>query len=836
MTTTDGGLHTLTYQIDPDALGELTLYPLTSSFRSAWDHFEKTVRRRSNRWDITPRYSNLATALTAVTGQPIRLFPAKDLSRTQKSAGADSLLVTTEPIDPWLLTTAVRTFERLSLDNDNADTLAEHLTGLTPEITNLSEYVDYSDGRVSAPGWIYRIAQWNLAAKIAEQPLLIDGHLPIRLRLDSEANLVAWNDPISRTWSNGPRHATVYLDTSIVTLPGATHLYLRIDAHLARMPHTWWNVKTAWIAPHDDRQPLLRLPVRGPWLAKNQPNPIYRDHVIDILHACQLNPLPPLPDAPVTEPTPVRLIGNPSTHPIGKAPGARFLFQTQQQLQQRLGLPEPVYRRTKITTRTAATGFVPPNKIDQAISASGAAGIRIVCLYGDQTTRHRMIDTLSTYANTDTNPLVGAADDTPIALTPRLSVVFHYNPHLVAHGDHPRDLDELTCLNGEDNEAVINWVETSWHGSTVEHDAKPTLRTEFGKRGIVAQFLNANYTPKRSRRRKDGTIPPAEDHPAQSALRDLFRQAGVIDDRLAAATTTDRNAPLTRPTTLVGVHIRQHTPRRTNGIKEPNRLVVQMVAIHATPRTDEPWHVEMYDDTEGWISYRQANARYYASAIGNADLNRTHDKAPLVREYVDQALSALPQTVPLVIFADAEACQGIWPGLTHPRFGGAAVPGSTSGHPDLAVVRCASETRTLRPSHQDHTRRVTDPHKPDLPRVELYEHEENGIQSWLLAQPSRIHRSGPEGRAGTDYTRWTLPENRDRWMQGNWHGLTAIEIAVARPGTWQPRDLAALTARLCNQAATWDDRTRLPSPLHLAKSSDEDHPGHPPEDDPTDEA
>lgn len=829
MTTTDGGLHTLTYQIDPDALGQLALYPLTASFRSAWDHFEQTVKRRSNRWDITPRYSNLATALTAVTGQPVRLFPAKDLSRDQKTVGVDSLLVTTAPIDPWLLTTAARAFERLSLDNDKADTFAEHLAGLTPEITNLTEYVSHPNGRVSAPGWIYRIAQWNLAATIAEQPLLIDGHLPIKLRLDSEANLVAWDEPISRTWSNGPRHATVYLDTSIVTLPGAAHLYLRMDAHLARMPHTWWNVKTAWIAPHNDQQPLLRLPVRSPWPAKGQPSPTYRDHVTDILNACQLNPLPNLPDAPVHEPTPVRLIGNPATHPIGKAPGARFLYQAQQQIQQRLGRAEPNYRRTRITTRTTATGFVPASKIDQAIRASGTPGIQIVCLYGEQATRRRMIDALATYATTETNPLVGAADDVPVSLTPRLSAVMHHDQELVPHGDHPRDLDGLTCLTGDNDLAVIAWVETSWDGSAIEHDAKPILRTEFGKRGIVAQFLNSNYTPKKPRRRKDGAIPPAEDHPAQSALRDLFRQAGVIDDRLATATTNDRTAPLTRAATLVGVHVRQHTPRRTNGIKEPNRLVVQMVAIHATPAPSEPWHVEMYDDAEGWISYRQANARYYASDIGNAKLSRTRDKAPLVREYVDQALSALPQNTPLVIFADAEACQGIWPGLTHSRFGESTVPGSSSDHTDLAVVRLASETRAPRASHQDHTRRVTDPHKPDLPRAEIYEHKENDVLSWLLAQPSRVHRSGAEGRAGTDHTRWTLPENRDRWMEGDWHGLSTIEIAIARRGSWQPRDLAALTARLCNQAPSWDDRTKLPSPLHLAKSSDEDHPRHPPD-------
>ena len=68
-------------------------------------------------------------------------------------------------------------------------------------------------------------------------------------------------------------------------------------------------------------------------------------------------------------------------------------------------------------------------------------------------------------------------------------------------------------------------------------------------------------------------------------------------------------------------------------------------------------------------------------------------------------------------------------------------------------------------------------------------------------------------------------------MARDWHALTAIEIAVAQPGSWHPDDLAALAARLCHQAASWDDRTRLPVPLHLARASDHDHPGHPPDDD-----
>jgi hypothetical protein len=62
----------------------------------------------------------LATAITAVAAQPVRLFPANDLSPEQKAAGVDFLLATTVAINPWSLTTAVRAFERRSLDNDNA--------------------------------------------------------------------------------------------------------------------------------------------------------------------------------------------------------------------------------------------------------------------------------------------------------------------------------------------------------------------------------------------------------------------------------------------------------------------------------------------------------------------------------------------------------------------------------------------------------------------------------------------------------------------------------------------------------------------------------------------
>ncbi|WP_187689426.1 RNaseH domain-containing protein [Nocardia wallacei] len=72
---------------------------------------------------------------------------------------------------------------------------------------------------------------------------------------------------------------------------------------------------------------------------------------------------------------------------------------------------------------------------------------------------------------------------------------------------------------------------------------------------------------------------------------------------------------------------------------------------------------------------------------------------------------------------------------------------------------------------------------------------------------------------------WPEPDNPLSGSAGEPH----IEISIPQPGGWRMDELAALTARLCQQAVSWDDRTRLPTPLHLAQCADEDHPRYEPE-------
>ncbi len=442
-----------------------------------------------------------------------------------------------------------------------------------------------------------------------------------------------------------------------------------------------------------------------------------------------------------------------------------------------------------------------------------------------------MIDALATYSTTGDHPLAGVADDRPVQLTSRLTVVLHQAESLLTHGPATRSLHDIPWLDAPENTAVVALAETWWDPEDPpKDDAKHPVRRLLADLGIVVQFINSNWTlPKPRKRTIKGVVrvTTPKDEPSIAAVRDLLRQAGVIDNRLAVATAQSRlEGCLDRDATLVGIHVRQHTPRKSSGAK--TRLVIRLVALHASPDPNQPWRIETYSDHhQAWAPYRIGNAAYHNGDLGTTKLSREYKHLQDIRDLVDEALTAgkFDRNKPLVIFVDAQGCKGIWPGLNDASFGRGLLPGATLGHPDIAVVRCANGARVAQPTHRGHGTRNDDPNHPDLPRSTLYEHDEHGTRSWLLAQPSRTYRSGQiSARAGAAYTRWTVPADKLSLTGKDWHGLTAIEIAIANSGSWPERRLAALTARLCQQAVSWDDRTQSPTPLHLAERPDLDHP------------
>ncbi len=842
----NAGLHTLCYPVHPDALGNAVLYPLDAGFSAAWDVLAAHAKAKADHDQATPRYSAVATALTAATGQPVRLFPRYDLSKAETDDGTCALLATTAEIDPWVMASALRVFERSTV-GDRSNMLAPLMTGICPQHKALADFitVDPATGAVSAPGWIYDAARWNLVARIAAAPLMIDGRLPVTFRLDTDGNLLAWDLPLTRESrvSGNIGHATTWVSAKIITLPGAAGLYLRLDGHISRHPSSWSFVKTAWLDRGDPALPVLRLPVLSPYPERGRDLPLLQGCIAEVTEIIGQHALT-LPAQLPARPGPVRPIGKPRRHSIGKGPGVRFLYQLGMHATRQLGTEPLRYAQTSVSVGERAQGPIVPARLDAAIVASGTERLQVACLYSTAAVRRRMIDAIAPYAADGPAVLIGVRDDTPVPLTTRLTVVIQQADELLRHGKHQRQSDGITALTTPEGTAVVVLAETDYDpDNPPPDDAKPAVRQMLGRRGIVSQFLNANWVPPKPRKRKVGDIvkeiQPA-DEPAIAAVRDLFRNAGVIDNRLAIATADPKRVgALNREATLIGLHIRQHTPRRKGGVKPRNQLVIRLVAVHAAPDLELPWRVTAYDDRGGqWVPYRQANAAYHAADIGSATLSRKWGSQQAIRDLIEEALAAggFSTTVPLVIFADGEACSGIWPGLNNSSLGQGQLPGSSLGHPDVAVVRCANGERIPQATNRGHgIMPKDDPYKPPLPRGRLYEHNENGVSSWLLVQPSRTYRSSQPGvRAGADYTRWTLPESGASQIGKDWHALTAIEIAVATPGRWDPLYLAALAARLCQQATSWDDRTQNPAPVHLAERPDLDHPQRreqPPSDD-----
>jgi hypothetical protein len=109
-----------------------------------------------------------------------------------------------------------------------------------------------------------------------------------------------------------------------------------------------------------------------------------------------------------------------------------------------------------------------------------------------------------------------------------------------------------------------------------------------------------------------------------------------------------------------------------------------------------------------------------------------------------------------------------------------------------------------------------------MPERVLYVSDHGGVSSWLFAAETRQHKGGQ--RTGTDYTRRTLPETSQSKLGTDFHAITRTEYTVARAGSWQEERLVGLAARLSQQSASWNGRTLLPLPLHLARNADEKHP------------
>ncbi|GAB2887643.1 RNaseH domain-containing protein [Streptomyces mayteni] len=822
-------LITLAYRVrrqDMDALlGTTTAYPLTKEFEAAWESLPKHERQRR------PRYSALATGLVAATGQPVKLFGEHDLAEEEQRTGNRMLLLTSDTAFDSRLRVAVQAWEAHIRDGKGAAVLA----GLLPnpeQARCFADFVRYRPGQVPVmPGWVFRTAEWQVMRQLAAAPLRVDDRPPVVLTMDTDGSLVAW-DPDDLIVNRGGKAFSMHRVTARLTSRvGIEDPILCFDAHLSRIsPQGDW-AKSVWIDRGEDDAPILRLPLRrhpdketGEWRSYLDPA------IAKILEACQLSALE-IPHELPRVPGSIRpQLASARFHALGSGPGPRFMLRLHEHIVRTLPLLVPlsyeVDKRIRLARRV--TSYAAEGLLPAAIGPSGFRRVTLACVYSTPQGRERMLAELTELTGRPVTPLEGKS---PTLINDRLDVISRYCPDLLAHDTVNRAASlALLDLPVDEDRLVAAWLETEYHPDAPrpELDAKPHLRRLLGHLGIPTQFLATEPTvlPTEATPNSHET----KKHAARSALRDLLRAAGVLDDRLLEAVAAGgRRHGLTRKTLLVGIHARR---QQTGGAGTP--LVLTMVALYVDPDELANCQLLIYSDRrQAWARAGQGVADFHACAIGTTRFGRTGEKAALTRQVVERRLGELlalkPDSTPMVILVDTQETRTIWPGLQNTQLGAGPLPADAlrDKGADIAIVRLNTEISEIgRPvTRREKANMPSDVRKPAAPDRKVYRLTDSDRPSWLFAgRSASIKAKG--GDRGALYTRWTLPAWLTSQLAVPWHSYTGKEIVVVSPGSWAPEQLAGLTASLCEQSISWDDRTQMPVPLHIATVIDEDHPDY----------
>ena len=454
-----------------------------------------------------------------------------------------------------------------------------------------------------------------------------------------------------------------------------------------------------------------------------------------------------------------------------------------------------------------------------------------MCLYATPGARGRMLSELESLTG---QPLMSLPDGQTRPVHDRLAVIACHCPEMLAHGQVNRAALLARLLAGPglergSDDIISAWVETEYHPDVPidrAADAKPHLRRLLGLRQIPCQFLATEplQLPKGVRPLPESSRP----HAARSALHDLLRVTGILDDRIPQAAAGPRlQHRLDRPALLVGIHAR----RQQTGDDDPP-LVLVLAAIRATPDPSAAWQALMYSERRStWLRLGAGIADFHAGSIGDPALGRTEEKAARTRDRVEKRLAQLADDhpgLPMVIFTDGPSTRTIWPGLQDRHFGTGPMPGDTlrAAGREVAVVRSNNGPEIGRPvTRRDEGNTPGDPLQPAAPGRRVYRRTDTAEPVWLFPGISKTY-GAKGGATGARYTRWTLPAHLASQLRKPWHSYTATEIAVPCAGTWEPAALAALTARLCEQPISWDGRVVYATPLHLAVTADKDHPDY----------
>jgi RNaseH domain of pPIWI_RE/pPIWI_RE module N-terminal domain len=859
VTTQPEPLSLLAFPLTGLLLGDVVTYDLPAEAQRHWDDLLARYRQVTGSNGNLP-YSALATALRAATGAHVNLSPrSKDKPpRT---------LIASAPLSAVDVGDAIRIWEQAILGTARdaisfryASSLADAISQVPLIVTHLADNLTRPGGQPHAPDWMFDVASWHAAQRIAAQPWPIDDR-QVRFRVDTNGDLLVWDNDLlwSHQWRNSPqpRYAAARLRLSMETLPWISDPVLAISPSVLRIANRLSTARNAWLEPNDPHAPLLELGLTG---RSGQKDVDWHTRLILDVWTRLRGEQPLIPatadlSGPPGRLRPVIPIG--IRYPIGRGLGMHFMRELLVHATEVLGMPPVTVSKVaghQFHRRPQREGGRDPELLDPytvgaTIAASGTRRLRLVVLYRSSHTRRRIQNLL---AHHFAAPALASAQVPDNAETPlagnAVSVVFCEARELLTHGEHGqrrRLMSQVQALYPPDGIRAVALCETEYdkhdwavrrfkarYDTTVQDpdktDAKHVVNKLLADDGVASQFL-ATKPPEQS---GDGPLVSAEDiaaavkddHAGHAAVADLLRSAGLVHARLGDALAHGRQG-ISTPHAYVGLHIREQK-------KNARRLSITLAAL--IPDGSQwaawgyAWHPHPVTRKTGWMRYADAAVAHRASDLIRGSRHTMWDEgiADMINIALDQLASQL-HGIPYVLMVPGEGSRTIWPGLANRHLGLQADPaGRVNGKlplpgpartPPAAVVRVTPMPGGIRP--------VPGSGSPKAPKTTnaLYEHDQTGGDAVLVLSTVPRQYDGSSGRrgVGSDHSRWTATPAEQPLT---WYAHTSTEFLVRTAAGGQAQRYGIATARLCDHAISWDGRTSYPAPLHLARQMDRDHP------------
>lgn len=379
-------IRTTTFKLSPETCGSVHLYRLSPKGRDLWQSarqaYAQSLARDSGRTQLP--YGSLSTALTVLSEDFVQVNPA-----WLSSEGV--LILSRKPLDHAMLWRALFNWQEQALKLSlGLEDLVEELSAEKVQLWELRP----GSGQ-KAPGWWWEAAKWEVAHRLCQQRLRVDGR-ELQLRPDSQASLLTWDDLIEGKASSKRRdpaqaplpkpRAMHRLVLHPLLMPGWEEPFISVVPTVSRLDGRLgpW-VRNVWVEAGKNR-PLLRESMRTgrEWAL----NTGWRETTARVLDESMRELLPEVNDDTVAEATQVRATPKHVRpgFPIGKGPGQKFFDAVAHHVRRCIPELEPL-----ILPKSASIPYRPgddeskPNLL-QALGEQGQP-VRVVVLYHHAQTR-----------------------------------------------------------------------------------------------------------------------------------------------------------------------------------------------------------------------------------------------------------------------------------------------------------------------------------------------------------------------------------------------------------------------------------------------------------------